>query len=200
MSQGAELKRQWFAVALAIAIAIGVSGCTGQTAGGGSPTDPATVAPSTTSSISGTTTSTSPPASTSHSATALATPASAVTYVNNFWRAVNTAWTTPMGGLISSMCLSSSKSCASLELEAQQLVSKQQRYDTSPVVVKSADVLGTFDPNKVSVISSVVQQRANIIDSNAKIVETDQQKLLTRVFTLRWTDDRWVVVEIEKTA
>ncbi|GAA1904484.1 hypothetical protein [Lapillicoccus jejuensis] len=114
-----------------------------------------------------------------------------------YFARVNEAWTRPQAGLITPLCATSSKSCASVEQVARDLLSKGQKYDGPPVRLGSATVLGRFDPSSTEVVSQALQERRNIVDAAGSVVSTDSQKPVSNVFTISWQESGWQIQKIE---
>ncbi|MBK8756207.1 MAG: hypothetical protein IPM08_03645 [Actinomycetales bacterium] len=123
-------------------------------------------------------------------------PAGAEAFVRFFYAQVNRAWTRPEAGLIPRLCLSTSKSCAALEVTASELVAKKQRYDGDPGMISRVLAMGSGAPTELSVDVLGRQERRNVIDANGAVVLTDPQQDSHFEVHLRWFSDGWRVVEI----
>ena len=122
--------------------------------------------------------------------------AGAAAFVRHYFAQVNVAWTQPRAGLLPPLCLPSSKSCASTEQAAVDLVQKGQHYSGDPVTVKTADDLGK-DGVQQQILFTGTQEQRDIVDSSGRVVSTDSKKDVRMVFALEWTAGMWRIASIK---
>lgn len=212
LRQGQRMGRarlEWFALA-AIGLVLVVAGCTsggvsGPPTGTGGSTSAVTSAVPTTATASVTSSGTDPTASPTGTAMPLPTDlpaaarehsaAGAEAFVRFFFAQVNRAWTRPEAGLLSPLCLSTSKGCAALEETAADLVRKRQRYDGDPGTLMTVVAMGSGAPPEISVDVRGTQESRNVIDAEGSVVLSDPRKPTHFQIDLRWLPDGWRVVE-----
>jgi len=125
------------------------------------------------------------------------TPAGAEAFVRHFYEQLNTAWTTPSKGLISTLSTSACKSCAALESTAADLVLHGQHYDGPPVTIVSVDSIGEATSGHPEVVVRFIQEHRSVIDSSGKVVLSDQRKEGKFVATLGWSTRGWSVETVK---
>ncbi len=192
-----------YAVGLTAGAALALAGCSSATPQPGT-TSAGNTSATTAATPSSTATSATSTATGSATATASGIPegakvhsvAGAAAFVRHYFAQVNVAWTQPRTGLLPPLCLPSSKSCASTEQTAADLVQKSQHYSGDPVKVNTADDLGKDGAQQLILFTGTQEQR-DIVDSSGRVVSTDSKKDLRRAFSLEWDSGMWKVATIK---
>jgi hypothetical protein len=193
-------RRPFAAFVLAAAVALG--GCSGEqapdpsvSASSGSST--ARVSPSTSVTPSPSVSETGPviPA-----AARVQTEAGAIAYARFFFDQFNIAWTEPRAGLIASLSSRECVFCQTTEETAVFLVEEKERYGSPPMKVLKAEAISGAPEGQQFLVVQIEQKRADILDAEGNVVDTDARKVFERYVVVAWSADRWLLFEVEKTA
>ena len=180
-----------------------LSGCGGDSKPTASSSNTTTSSPTTTSAPATTPSPTTTTRTTDPNIPAAArahTPAGAEAFVRYFYSQVNTAWSKPKAGLISSLSETTCKSCAALEGTAADLVKNGQHYDGPPVTIVSVAPMGEVDAGHPQILVLFTQEHRNVIDRAGHVVLTDQRKPGKFVATLSWSSRGWSVATVKALA
>lgn len=194
--------RSGMTVALALVAALG-AGCDsspGPAPTSASPSTSSTASPS--PSPSGSASPTPSPTETGPDIPAAArkkTDAGAEAFVKYFFDQFNVAWTKPEPGLIKSLSDPECQFCKKTEDTAKFLAKEGQKYKSDPATFVSAEVFGGASESEQFTDVRLTQNRVDIVDRDGKVVATDPKKALHYYVTLRWSGDRWRLLELEKT-
>lgn len=180
-------------VALLAAVAL-VGGCTSTPEPTPTTSSPAvtTSAPSSTT-PSPTASSPSPSASVIPAAAKVRSEAGAIAFVKFFIERSSQAWQEADPEVLTPFVSSTCKSCEFLVDRATKLRTEGHHYAGDVVTVTRATVLGSKNPTKMLVDTTIAQHAVSIVDASGRVVDSDQAKTLTRLIELTWGDGRWSV-------
>lgn len=123
------------------------------------------------------------------------TKAGAVAFTQFFWQQFNRGQTEPNPLLVQPLSLDSCVPCAAYTDGAQRLVENGQRYAAPPFVVKGVQA-DTLDGTSATVLSTVDQQAARVVDGRGTAVATATARQPRFLVTLAW-DAGWKVSDIQ---
>ena len=118
-------------------------------------------------------------------------------FVRYFFDQVNTAWTTPHAGLITTLSDPNCDFCAKTEGTASFLVREGQKYQTDPVTLRSIEPLSGAPGDQTYLYCELTQNRSSIIESNGEVVTTDPRKDAFFNVAAKWTRSGWVIFGVE---
>ena len=181
--------------ACGLVVALALAGCTGggddPPVSGSTTSRGSTTSSATTSSTSSTTNSSPTTATVDIPAAARAhTPKGAEAFVKFFLEQAALAWTRPDATLIMPLSDPGCLSCKDLQKTASELVTKGQRYRSSPISIQSVVAVGGFK-DQTHVHVQMTQKKVDVIDSQGAVVLTDPYQKLTRTVGLVWKGDSW---------
>jgi hypothetical protein len=121
------------------------------------------------------------------------TPAGAEAFTRYFYSQLNTAWSTPKAGLISSLSATTCKTCAAFEGSAIDLATKQQHYQGDVFAVATAASVGQ---SEILVVGQ--QPPGAVIDSSGTVVRRKTQAQRSKfIVTVQWSSGGWRINEIK---
>lgn len=203
--------------AIMLTVVTGVAGCGGKTGAGGSSV--ATSTPATASS-----TPAASPTSTVSSASSTPTVAStgnpalginglpdaakqkttdgAIAFVKYYLEVVNTAYSTPDDTLIAPLSDSGCKVCAAWATSVKTFAAQKAKTSgriyigiSQPTIV--ANLLAD-QPAEVHVQCVVDVAAAKVVDPSGKVLQASKASSSGRVFLLRWVDDGWQTLQVDR--
>ena len=128
------------------------------------------------------------------------TEAGAIAFAEYFVEQVNIAWTEPRVGLVKSLSDAKCDFCSASEADAQLLVDNGQRYQTTPSELLEVEPIVGAPEGQQYLAIKLEQKSARIVDGSGAVVNSNKRQVADLYMALIWSDDRWSMLEIEKTA
>lgn len=166
------------------------------------------MSPSSTTSSSSSSPSTTSSSSPSTSATATVdpadlpadarkhTPEGAVAFVKYYLEQINEAWTKPSVGLLPPLSDDGCLSCKGFEKTANDLVTKKQRYASTPSSFTSVKAFPGAPSGRQYVRVIGTQHKVDIVDSQGRVVSTDPQEKIAATTMAIWKGGRWLLYDM----
>jgi hypothetical protein len=123
------------------------------------------------------------------------TKAGSAAFVSFFWQQFNRSQTEPNPDVLAPLFQDSCAPCAAYVEAADALQSNHQRYGDPPFVVKSVKA-DTLKGNTATVLSTIDQQPAGVVDQDGGTVATAAPRQAQFLVTLTWTNG-WKVSDIQ---
>ena len=124
------------------------------------------------------------------------TPEGAVAFVRYFNAQLATAWTKPDAAAMKGLCMPTSKACSALMDTATALQQDKQRYDRSPISIRSVKDTGVYGgAHRVQLNGSATPAR--VVNSSNKVVEVIKEESVEFAYYVRWNNSSWIIEEIK---
>ncbi|WP_409483331.1 DUF6318 family protein [Arsenicicoccus dermatophilus] len=125
------------------------------------------------------------------------TPEGAEAFVRYFVDQINVAWTTPRTGLISSLSLSTCKSCANLEKSAADMAATSSHYAEPTLTLKNVEYGMDELTRQELVTADVTDTPQPYVTKGGSTQLARRKEIAARSFDVAWSRNSWRISEIK---